>query len=57
MTRPSRLEILEYALEGATMQRGTHVGCPDLYEEWLDELDAHIEWLESEIARVKRRQA
>jgi hypothetical protein len=54
MTRPSRLEILEYALEGAQTQRGIWSGEMGVREE--AELDAHIDWLEREIARVKGNQ-
>lgn len=54
MSRPSRLEILEYALEGALTERGIWSGAAS--EEDEAELDAHIEWLEAEIARVKEKQ-
>ena len=53
MRRPSRLEILEYALEGALTERGIWSGA--MTEEQEDELDEHIEWLESEIQRVKEK--
>lgn len=51
MKRPTRLEILEYALEGATTQRGLWSGELSAKEE--AELDNHIEWLEKEIQRAK----
>ena len=53
MRRPTRLEILEYALEGATTERGIWSGAMDWEDE--DQLTADIEWLEAEIARVKER--
>lgn len=54
MTRPSRLEILEYALQGAVTERGLWSGGMEEWEE--DQLAEHIEWLEMEIARVKGTQ-
>ena len=51
MTRPSRLEILEYALAGAQTERGIWSGA--MPDEEAETLDAHIEWLKQEIARVK----
>jgi hypothetical protein len=50
MTRPSRLEILEYALEGAVTLRG--ISDPS-DEEYMDELEDHRDWLAAEIKRVK----
>lgn len=52
MSRPSRLELLEYALEGATTRRGIWAGCDLMSEKEGDTLDEHIIWLETEIARV-----
>ena len=54
MKRPPRLAILEYALEGACTERGIWSGA--MTEEAEAELDADIEWLETEIARVKAKQ-
>lgn len=54
MARPTRLEILEYALEGATTERGLWSGAMSFEQE--EELDRHIEWLEKEIERVKENQ-
>ena len=56
MKRPTRLDILEYALSGVLTTIGTGVWPPDMPvadSEWLDELEAHRDWLEVEIARVK----
>lgn len=55
MSRPSRLEILKYALEGARTERGVWSGAMGEAEE--EQLDADIEWLEAEIARVEARQS
>ncbi len=52
MSRPSRLEILEYALEGVTTLRGVWAGCDSMSEEEESTLDGHLAWLEAEIARV-----
>lgn len=54
MRRPNRLEILEYALEGAITERGIWSGAMSDGEEEL--LNSHIKWLEAEIARVKEKQ-
>ena len=54
MTRPSRLEILEYALQGAQTERGIWSGA--MPDDEADILDTHIVWLEREIARVKGNQ-
>lgn len=52
MARPSRLDILRYALTGALTDRGTcSVG--EEYDEYLDQLDKDIEWLEREIKRCE----
>jgi len=55
MKRPSRLEILQYALEGVCMIRGTHPE-PNNYPEEIEELDAHDEWLRKEIDRVQQQE-
>ncbi len=49
-TRPSRLEILEYAKEGLNTLIGTGSGYE--YEEVLQEYEEHREWIEAEITRV-----
>lgn len=54
MRRPSRLEILEYALEGVNTLWGTQVGALTEWEE--EELEDHREWLKDEIKRVKEKQ-
>lgn len=53
MKKPSRLEILEYALEGARAEYGIWLGA--MTEEQERQLADHIEWLESEIQRVKEK--
>lgn len=49
--RPSRLEILEYALEGICTQIGTHP-CPNDYPNEIDEYENHQEWLVNEIRKL-----
>lgn len=54
MKRPSRLEILEYALEGAQTRHGVWSGAMDSEEE--SELDRHIAWLEKACRATLERQ-
>jgi hypothetical protein len=54
MPRPTRLEILEYALEGARTERGIWSGA--MTEEQEELLDDHIEWLAGEIERVNAKE-
>ncbi len=54
MKRPSRLEILEYALDGVRAYYGTYSG--QFSDDEEAELDDHIEWLKAEIVRVRQRQ-
>ena len=55
MKRPSRLEILEYALEGI----GTLIGIRqwETYDDFdcLNELEAHQHWIQAEIKRAKAK--
>ena len=54
MTRPTRLEILEYALEGARTEYGIWSGA--MNDEQEQTLEDHIEWLESEIKRITQKE-
>lgn len=53
MSRPSRLELLEYAVEGLRTLIGTGTGYED--EEVLECYEHDLEWIEDEIKRVKER--
>ncbi len=53
-TRPSRLEILEYAKEGLNTLIGTGSGYE--YEEVLQEYEEHREWIEAELALAPQPQ-
>lgn len=54
MPRPTRLEILEYALEGVQTKLGVWSGA--LEEDEQEFYESHEEWLKQEIQRVKERQ-
>lgn len=53
MSRPTRLEILEYALTGVYTDIGTSLPATSEDFDWLDEAERHRDWLIAEIARIK----
>lgn len=54
MSRPTRLEILEYALTGVQTEMGLNSG--QLTDDEWKYLDKHETWLIEEIKRVKEKQ-
>ncbi len=53
MSRPTRLEILEYAIEGLRNLIGTGTGYES--EEVLEEYGRHQDWIEKELKRIKEK--
>jgi L-ribulose-5-phosphate 3-epimerase UlaE len=53
MKRPSRLDILKYALDGVKTYYGLYSGQFSIDEE--DEILDHIDWLTEEIDRVENQ--
>lgn len=52
MTRPSRQQILEYALSGLRTEIGIHP-CPNEYPDEIREYEEHFEWIEKELEKLK----
>ena len=55
MSKPTRLELLEYALEGVRTLLGSHPD-PNRYPDDINELEAHLEHIEKLIERERAKE-